>query len=294
MFRRADLTAAGIPRPEIDELCRGAQIIRRGVYVPAAESDQLYSLRCEAALAAVRQGAALAGPSAALYWDLPVMEAPREIFLRGISRGRHAGGVRALHGEADYVLHRGVLVTTPAWTVVDSARMLSRRDGLIVADAVLHEGLCSTADLEETLAAAGPIHRIARARWIVANADPLSESPGETWTRMVVRDLGYEVTSQFRVRTDDGYADIDLLIDDSRVGLEFDGRIKYRGRHPGQAEHRIVREKVRQGRLEEIGYQLLRVVWEQLSAPDSVDRRLRAAGVVPVHRPRPVPQWPLR
>jgi hypothetical protein len=43
---------------------------------------------------------------------------------------------------------------------------------------------------------------------------------------MVVRDLGYDVVSQFRVHTDDGYADIDLLIADTLVGLEFDGRVK--------------------------------------------------------------------
>jgi hypothetical protein len=290
VFRRADLTAAGVPRAEIDALCQDAISIRRGVYIPrSTQPDEVYALSCRAALAEVRAGAALAGPSAAVHWDLPMTQLPREIFLRGLAGGRYAGGVRPIHGDADYRLHRGVLVTTPAWTVIDCARLLARRDGLIVADAVLHGGLCTIDELVDTLDTAGPIHGISRARWVVANADRLSESPGETWTRMVVRDLGYEVTSQFRVHVDGGYADIDLLIDGSRVGLEFDGRIKYRGEHPGQAEHRIVREKVRQGGLEEIGYRLLRVVWEQLSAPDSMDRRLRAAGVVPAHRPRPIP-----
>ncbi|MFN8184974.1 MAG: hypothetical protein U0R23_11175 [Candidatus Nanopelagicales bacterium] len=289
MFRRADLTAAGLPRPEIDALCRDAVIVRRGVYVPSGDSKHLYARRCEAALAAVRAGAALAGPSAAFHWDLPLIDVPEAIFLRGLTRGRYAGGVRLIHGDAEYVLHDGALVTTPAWTVIDCARLLSRRDGLIIADAVLHEGLCTVGELRTTLEEAGPLHGISRARWVVANADPLSESPGETWTRMVVRDLGYDVVSQFHVQTDDGGADIDLLIADTLLGLEFDGRLKYRGKHKGQAENRIVREKIRQGKLEELGYHILRVVWDQLHKPAALDRRIRAKGVRPAHRPRPIP-----
>ena len=287
MFRRADLTAAGVPRPEIDAMCQDAQRVRRGVYVPSGDPERLYARRCEAALAAVRVGAVLAGPSAAFHWNLPLIDVPESIFLRGLAKGRYADNVRPIHGEADYVLHRGALVTTAAWTVIDCARLLPRRDALMVADAALHEGLCTVAELRATLEAAGPLHGISRARWVVANADPLAESPGETWTRMVVRDLGYDVVSQFRVPTEDGYADIDLLIADTRVGLEFDGRVKYRGTHEGQPENRIVREKIRQGGLEELGYHILRVIWEQLDRPEVLDKRIRAMGVRPAQRPRP-------
>ena len=289
MFRRADLTAAGIPRPEIDHVCKGAQSIRRGVYVPHEEFKNLYTLRCQAALAAVRDGAALAGPTAALHWDLPLTEMPSEIFLRGLAKGRYADDVRRIHGDAQYVVRNGARVTTPAWTVIDCARLLSRRDGLIVADAALHEGLCTMGDLQATLASAGPLHGISRARWVVANADPASESPGETWTRMVVRDLGYEVVSQFWVHTADGEVFVDLLIEGTLVGIEFDGRVKYRSKLEGQAENRIVREKIRQGRIEEAGYHLLRVVWEQLHKPELLDKRLRAKGAAPAHPPRRIP-----
>ncbi len=123
----------------------------RGVYVSTDEAEHLYALRCEAGLAAVRAGAALAGPTAALHWELPVMQHPAEIFLRGLPNGRYARGVRPIHGSAECVRHAGLLVTTPAWTVIDCARLLSRRDGVIVADAVLHEGLCTVSDLRTTL-----------------------------------------------------------------------------------------------------------------------------------------------
>jgi hypothetical protein len=289
MFRRADLTAAGMPRPEIDAACNAAQSIRRGIYVPDEEAENLYALRCQAALAAVRDGAALAGLTAALHWDLPLTGMPDEILLRGLAKGRYADGVRGIHGDAEYVVWNGARVTTPAWTVIDCARLLSRRDGLIAADAALHEGLCTLDDLQTTLASAGPLHGISRARWVVANADPASESPGETWTRMVLRDLGYDVVSQFWVHTDDGEVFVDLLIAGTRVGVEFDGRIKYRSKVQGQAENRIVREKIRQGRIEEVGYHLLRVVWDQLDRPDLLDKRLRAKGAVPAQRPRRIP-----
>ncbi len=290
MFHRADLTAAGIPRPVIDARCRESLQIRRGVYVPRdADREVRYAMRCQAALAGMRQGAALAGPSAAFHWDLPVMELPDEITLRGVARGGYAGGVRALNGDAEYTVHRGVPVTTPAWTVVDCARLLSRRDGLIVADAALHEGLCTLEQLEAVLGTAGAVRGISRARWVVANADPLSESPGETWTRMVVRDLGYEVVSQFHVHEGDFDAEVDLMIAGTRVGLEFDGLIKYRGRHKRQAENTVLREKIRQGRLEELAYAILRIVWDQLHNPQAVDRRIRAKGVRPTRRPLNIP-----
>jgi hypothetical protein len=289
VFRRNDLVKDGLPRPEVEALCGEALRIRRGLYVPKdGDPKTVYTQRYSAALAAVKPGAALAGPTAAFHWGIPMVDVPDEIVLRGLSRGKYAGGVRALHGEAEYTLHDGVPVTTPAWTVIDCARLLSRRDGLIVADAALHEGLCSMDQLWDTLRGAGSLRGITRARWVVANADPASESPGETWTRMVLRDLGYDVTSQFHVHDGEFHAYVDLMIDGTRLGLEFDGAVKYRGEHKKQAENAVLREKIRQGRLEELLYDILRVVWGQLSNPAALDRRIRSKGVVPRNRPRAV------
>ena len=157
---------------------------------------------------------------------------------------------------------------------------------MILADAALHEQLCTVADLESAVTGSRHARGAARARWVRDHADALSESPGETWMRMLAHELGYETTSQFEVRDGDFVAFIDLMLTDGRTGLEFDGLVKYRKPTEDHAANTVVREKLRQGRLEELGFQLLRVVWVQLSDPVAFDRRIRAQGVRPTRHPR--------
>lgn len=288
VFRRRQLLHEGLPRGQVDARCRESIQVGRGLYAsPDTEDDALYAMRCQAALTG---GAALAGPSAAFLWELPMLERPSEVFLRDRSRGRYAPGVRVLYGEAEYIEHRGVRVTTPAWTVVDCARLMQARDALIIADAALHEGLCRYDDIRGAIKASRNTRAIGQARWVLAQADHLSESPGETWTRMLAHELGYRTISQFEVRDGDFVAYIDLMLDDGRTGLEFDGMLKYRKPSGDQSANAVLREKLRQGRLEELGYRILRVMWAQLSDPAALDRRIRAHGLrpsLPVRDPIP-------
>jgi hypothetical protein len=178
--------------------------------------------------------------------------------------------------------HRGVPVASVSWTVADCARLLSRRDALIVADAALHLGLCTLQQLKAVAHDLRGAKGVGRLRWIIANADPLSESPGETWTRMVVKELGYSVTSQVVVIDGDFEARLDLLLDGSRVVLEFDGAIKYgpvdeESNEPEEVARRVMREKERQAKLEALEYICLRVIWSQLDAPSVLDKRIRTA-----------------
>lgn len=287
MFRRSDLIDQGIPRAKVDARCREGVRLRRGVYADGEEPPQsVYALRCLEALSSLAPGAALAGPSAAFLLGLPLTAVPRDVYVRGIARGDYAGGVRALGGDADYTDIRGVPVTTPAWTVADCARLMPPREGLIVADAVLHEGLCAKEDVALAVARAKGSRGIARARWVMANADPLAESPGETWTRMELGKLGYEPSCQFHVVEGDFEAYVDLMLPDGRIGLEFDGLVKYRGRSTEATANAVLKEKVRQGSLEALGYVILRVVWVQLSDPQVLDRRIRSHGASPTRPPQ--------
>jgi hypothetical protein len=66
--------------------------------------------------------------------------------------------------------------------------------------------------------------------------------------------------------------------------------VKYRGPSKDQAANAVLKEKLRQGRLEALGYRILRVVWVQLSEPRMIDRRIRCHGVGPTRPPvDPVP-----
>jgi len=291
-----DLLSRGTSEPEMRRLRREASKIRHGVYATDVHGDwQLFEMQCEATLRCLKAGAALAGPAAAHHWGLPLIgEPPREVHVRGVARGRYSATVRVVSGgDPALVDDRGVRVTSVAWTVADCARVLPRREALVVADAALHRKLCTLADLRAVAAAMGSAKGIGRVRWIIANADPASESAGETWMRMVVRDLGYEVVSQHQVTAGDYRHRLDLLLAGTTLGLEFDGLIKYdTDRTEEIVAEEVLEEKRRQARIEAIGYGILRVIWEQLFDPATLDRRIRFAlhGRVP-RRARP-PQVP--
>jgi hypothetical protein len=279
MFRRQDLLAQ-MTRQQTDDACSKAEKLRRGLYVPSDITPQdKYKARCEMALMDTSRHAVLAGPSAALLWEMPLQELPEKVFLRGVTRSGARTGIQVFSGDAPAVDLNAVRITPPALTVVDCARVLSPRDGLIVADAALHDGLCTLEELREVLATMPRARGIGWARWVVAEADPLAESPGESWTRMVLRDLGYEPVSQYELQSPGFVAYVDFMLDD-RLGIEFDGAGKYRNTGV------VVREKVRHGQAEECGKLLMRVVWHQLQEPARIDRRVRSYGIAPTRRPR--------
>lgn len=99
-----------------------------------------------------------------------------------------------------------------------------------------------------------------------------SESPGETWLRLVCVDAGIPVTPQVWMSDDRGrFARVDLLVDGTRVILEFDGIAKYDD--PEEAR----REKIREHRLHRLGYVVVRVIWEDFVDIPALVRRICAA-----------------
>jgi hypothetical protein len=259
--------------------------VRHGVYTDGdVDAWGLYDLRCAAVLESLN-GAVLAGPSAARYLGLPfVGNPPTHVYVRGVRRGTYGTDVKVVSGGRPDVA--GPVVTAP-WAVADCARILPRRDALIIADAAAHLGMCAPAELEAVTRSLGRSKGVGRARWISRHVDGRSESPGETWLRMIVRDLGYDVECQVTVVDGRRRPRIDLVIADAPVGLEFDGLLKYGEKiDEEEAARRILEEKRRQGRLELLGYHILRFIWEQLFDPVTVGRRIQFAlrGQVPVRR----------
>lgn len=236
---------------------------------------------CLRALQRLHSRAYLAGPSAAAVWDLPLLTEPDLVTVGGITRGRYSGGLRVAPGNAQTCEHRGLLVTNPAWTVVGCARLLPRHEALMVADAAAHRSLCTIEELKDLMPGLRGTHGVGRVRWIVENADPAAESPGETWTRLILKGLGHQPRSQVVIKDDDFIARVDFLLGEHLV-IEFDGAIKYQGPD-------AMNEKRRQARLESLGYRVMRLIWEQLADPLAIDRRVRAAGVQPTGRR--LPTW---
>ncbi len=250
-----------------------------GCYVSKGlDPAEEYRLHCQAVLERLQPTAALAGPSAAVFHDLPLVgEMPSEVFVRNITRGRYAGDVVVLpDGPVEDCA--GVAVSTPVTTVMDCARVLGSRDALIVADAALAGGLCSLDELHETAQSRSGCRGANRMRWIAANADPLSESPGETWTRLVATGLGFELTSQVEVRQAERAARLDFLVTGTMIALEFDGAVKYKRK----GGIKIIQQLLRDGDLQAMGYTVLHFVWKQMSNSKQFEARLRYAGARPV------------
>jgi hypothetical protein len=287
VIRIGDLREAGASRAELDATRRDNTRLTRGFYCePGVQGWRRYEMTCRAVLERLNPSAVLAGPSAAAIWGLPLVgDPPDTVFVKGLTRGEHARDVQLLTGPFDRSVARGLPVTTPAWTVLDCARLFSRRDGLIVADGAAQAGLTTAAELTALLSELQGRKGAGKARWVVANMDGRSESAGETWSRFVVKELGYECTPQYRVADGDRIADIDLLVE-PKVGLEFDGMQKYRKKNSKEASVKVAVEKIRRADLEAIGYRMLEVVWLQLQDPARLDRRLQHAGAERVRRPR--------
>ncbi len=151
---------------------------------------------------------------------------------------------------------------------------------LVAADAAVHRGLVSAEDLARSAALVkGP--RVWDVRHILGQVDGRSESPGETRLRHATGAMRLASTPQFRIEDGAFLAVVDLLLDGSRVVVEFDGFVKY-GRltsgsmapTPGDV---VFAEKTREDRIRSLGYEVVRVIWRDLDDLPALRRRIEDA-----------------
>ena len=152
---------------------------------------------------------------------------------------------------------------------------------MAVADAALRLGLArDELDAEVGRAAgrtgAGPARRAA------AFADGRAESPGESFSRVVIHELGLpEPDLQVRVCRASGtlVGRCDFGWEELRTLGEFDGKVKY-GRllREGQEAGDVVfEEKVREDELRGLGHEVVRWVDADLREPTHLRTRLQRA-----------------
>ena len=170
--------------------------------------------------------------------------------------------------------------TDLARTVVDLARSLPFEQGVAAADRALALG-ATVLELEAALARAGRLRGAGAARRVVAFADGRSESVGESLSRVLLADLGL-MPEDLQHRVMDGprlAGRVDFAWPSLRVIGEFDGRVKY-GRlleADEDAGDAVFREKRREDRLRELGWEVVRWVWADLAHPEVIAERLRRA-----------------
>jgi hypothetical protein len=252
--------------------------------VPPSEGDAFVAARRMHALQSTaaslfRNGQIIGSRSAATLHGLPTLSIPATPELTVAPpvtlgrRGRaHLYSARLEFGDVETWF--GAPVTSVARTIVDLARH-DRRDGIMAADAALHERLVTRRALAEQLTQAIGWPGVRQARAVLALARALAESPLESLLRLAMHDAGFP-EPELQVPIYDPLHDcvyrVDALLRRERVIIEADGRGKY-------TDQELWREKRREGRLRALtGNRVERVVWADVMAEWSeTERRLRLA-----------------
>ena len=282
----ADLRADGLTDSEIHHRVAGLRRWRRGVYGPPPPTDREERHRWEAAaVVASHHDVVLSHVAAAIMWDLPVLlpELGRVAVSRigGFSTGhsRHEG-VRVFGNELserDVTVRGGLPVTTAERTVLDCGRQLPFKVAVAIADAAAHDDRLDDRTLRRMLSEMKGWTGVGKARRMLAATDARAESPGESWTRLVLAQRGVSVTSQFEVwNCGDFVGRADFLVTGTRILVEFDGQTKY-GLSDDSPREVLWREKRRHDALVAAGYEVVRLTWEDLVDPPRMLRLIAEA-----------------
>jgi hypothetical protein len=212
--------------------------------------------------------------SAALLLGCRLWRTPAEthVYQRYRASGHAADDVRrhawTIQPE-DIAAASGLPVTSLVRTVVDCVRTLHPLESLVIADSALAMGVGRKTLLEVLDAQQGRRGR-RRARRVIELADAGAQSAWETWVRYEILRRGLpRPTTQMPVRTGAGLFHTDLGYEQWALGIEFDGRVKYRagGVRPGHDPAlEYMNEKARADAIRRAG-----VTVESVSASDKRD-----------------------
>jgi hypothetical protein len=291
---RKSLLADGYTPALLKKSLRDGDLVRlrRGVYeqrTPLASEPEAQHRR-QIVASTLLSGYVVSHASAVVLHGLPIGDADiHEVHVSRIGPGR--GGDRHRAGRQVHVARLepefcttvdGIPVTTVARSLVDLARTAGRRTAVSAGDAALHGKLCTAEDLAQALEVVRGRPGADQARWSLALCDARSESPGETWTRLLLREAGLPSTDlQISVFDESGrfVGCADGGIPQWGVLWEYDGVAKYDTLlKPGQtALDAVLAEKRREGRFVELGWLVIRVINTDLRPPGPLVRRFSEA-----------------
>lgn len=288
-----ELMAAGLTQAKIRLLVRDG-ILRSVCYGAYADAEQEARLIQEdpgrkrlvfsaAAVALTGSEAVASHQDAALVHGLALLDRPAadvcSVTLPAIpARGRSRRSDIHVHTAAlpdAHIRYRdGIPVTSVARTVVDLARTLPFRSGVVVADSALHGFQVGKAELEGVVRDCARWPGIARARRVVAFSDALAESPFESIARVAFQERGLPppMLQVWIMAPDRPIGRVDFLWDQHATIAEADGAMKYAD--PDRARQQLKRD----AELRRAGYEVVHFTWRDLMAdPDQVIGWIRAA-----------------
>ncbi len=291
LITHAQLASNGFTTNEIRAKVRAGELqrVRRGVYGGTDDINVLEEHRrlLRATTPAVHETNVISHLSAAVIHDLPV----QTHFLKRVWMTRRTSGhgrstrlitVRNTAIDVDEIMEvDGLTVTTPGRTVADLARTQPFEWGVIACDAALRNDV-SLDDIRASLIRHPRLRGMPRASSALAFADPRSESPAESLSRVSMSLAGVpEPKLQWELVNDDGefVARPDFMWPEARLVGEVDGKWKY-GQllRPGQTpEHAIMAEKKREEMIRQLGFWIVRWDWDTASSATRLGNLLRRA-----------------
>lgn len=260
--------------------------VRRGGYVAAERWSELDDENRFRALVLSTFRLMLTDPapmacrhSAAVLQELPVLGGwPTRVDVLVETASGNSGLIRRrrVADLPEPAACHGIPVTPVPRTVVDLARTGTLAQGLVVADAALHLGKCTLAELDEEIAQLPPGARgRRRAALAIHLADGRSESPGESLSRARIYQFGLPQPDLQVALVDGGtvfgYGDFGWP---GLIG-EFDGKVKY------VSPEVVWEEKRREDRIRRGGLGVERWVWRDAWHGEPLRQILYAAGVLP-------------
>lgn len=269
-FSIHDAARVGVSGSDLTRLVRGGIVrrVRRGAYVVAADyvvadPPERYRMRVRAVLASRPDGERASHQSALALFGAPLWDVDlTTVHVAGPVRRVRRSGALALHpagARPAFVLDGWRCETLPV-ALAQLAAGAGIAPGLIAMDWAVHNELCALEAIAEAVAALGPIGA-GHARIAASLIDEVCESVGETRMRLALVDLGIPFRSQVEIRDAGGLVGrVDFLVDEWLV-VEFDGL----GKYAGPDGHRVrSAEKVREARLADAGYEVVRIIWSDL------------------------------
>ncbi|WP_147391999.1 hypothetical protein [Amnibacterium setariae] len=265
--------------------------VRGGVYVLAGDVaglriEELHLVAMRALASATERPLLFSHQSAAVAHGLPVLGPHLARVHVTVERAgdryfeRAAGHVFAVRDE-EVVEVGGLLLTAIGRTVVDVAGSGTFEEGVVTADAALAAGL-SRELLEQAVDLAGPRRAWRRIQDVVAFADGAAQSPGESVSRVTMRELGLRPVLQHRMSDRRGViGDADFWFPEEEVAGEFDGFVKFLDPRyaPAGAGRKVYDEKIREDRGRAVTKGWARWGWVEARSRRLLGAVLHRAGV---------------
>ncbi|GAB3948980.1 type IV toxin-antitoxin system AbiEi family antitoxin domain-containing protein [Kribbella albertanoniae] len=292
VFSRRQASDAGYTPAEMRErLAQGKwERIRYGQYAertdwtgiaPWEQRLRRHRLLIHAAMNAMHRGSAVVSHHSALVLHgIPVWQADlEEVQLTRVNaRAGVMAGVR--HHQArlppeDVTTVEHLPATSVARALVEVASTATFAAAVISADAVLRRPEVTPADLWRLAETTEHWPGSPMIRRALAFANRLSESVGESRTRILMRDEGLPPPQlQVEFADAEGFIGrVDFFFPEYGTVVEFDGLLKY----GGNSADALIREKLREDRLRALGLEVVRITWQDLDDPARVAAMIRRA-----------------